>query len=374
MRYVLALLMLLSARPVLAVNLGDTVDSLTFKDTWYLPRKLEDLGEAKAYVLVFVREGCAAVEKATDTVRALEAAYGSKGVAFAAIDSADADSPMQAAWFALGVTETPEAILLDARHTLRYRGRVEDLAAAMDAVLAGSAPAAAETAVEGCALSFEPLPTPSDAVTYAKDIAPMMQAHCVACHRPNGQAPFDLSTFDAVAAHANMVAEVVREGRMPPWYAHPDYVKFKNDRHVSPEQVTALRQWIAGGKAQGDLPLTASSQVPESRPGSDDGWQVEPDLILEPASRSAVPATGFVPYQYVFLPHVFEDDCYIEGIEIKPDNPRVLHHGNLCRAHWQPLGFQRRDHKQRRQKDCGGLRKDDPEAVHEGRQFIMFRL
>ena len=44
------------------------------------------------------------------------------------------------------------------------------------------------------------------------------------------------------------------------------------------------------------------------------------------------PADGTVPYQYVILPYQFLQDTWVEAIEIKPDNERVLHHCNLARV------------------------------------------
>ena len=35
-------------------------------------------------------------------------------------------------------------------------------------------------------------------ITYNKDVAPLLQKHCVACHRPNDIAPMSLTTYDEV--------------------------------------------------------------------------------------------------------------------------------------------------------------------------------
>jgi hypothetical protein len=43
-----------------------------------------------------------------------------------------------------------------------------------------------------------------------------------------------------------------------------------------------------------------------------------------------VPATGYVPYRYVVLPHVFLRETWIEAVEIRPDNPGVVHHCNMA--------------------------------------------
>ncbi len=53
-----------------------------------------------------------------------------------------------------------------------------------------------------------------------------------------------------------------------------------------------------------------------------------PDLVLQ-SDELKLPAEGDIPYRYAILPHVFLADTWIQGAQILPDNPRVLHHGNL---------------------------------------------
>jgi hypothetical protein len=56
-----------------------------------------------------------------------------------------------------------------------------------------------------------------------------------------------------------------------------------------------------------------------------------PDLVLE-SNVVDIPAKGDVPYQYAVLLHVFSEDTWIQAAQIVPDNPRVLHHGNMAYA------------------------------------------
>ena len=48
-----------------------------------------------------------------------------------------------------------------------------------------------------------------------------------------------------------------------------------------------------------------------------------------------LPAEGVVDYKYVVLKHVFLSDTWVQGVQILPDNPRVLHHCNM--AYVKPL-------------------------------------
>ena len=101
----------------------------------------------------------------------------------------------------------PSVAVLDGDFVLRYRGRVDDrygassggrsrraddLAEAIDEVLAGRKVAVAETEVDGCLLQRVGQAVEKTNVTYAKDVAPILQKRCQACHRRGQNAPFSL--------------------------------------------------------------------------------------------------------------------------------------------------------------------------------------
>ena len=58
------------------------------------------------------------------------------------------------------------------------------------------------------------------------------------CHHAGTPAPFALTTYDEVKDHAEMVAEVLRDQRMPPWYADPKYGHFLNDPGMTADEAT----------------------------------------------------------------------------------------------------------------------------------------
>ena len=63
---------------------------------------------------------------------------------------------------------------------------------AVAAVLLFSAPLSAQT-------------RPGPAVTFTKDVAPILQEKCQACHRPSSIAPMSLQTFDEVRPWARSI-------------------------------------------------------------------------------------------------------------------------------------------------------------------------
>lgn len=348
----------LSAEKV--VKIGDKVDNLAFKDIRYLSRSLNDFRERKAFVLVFSTTTCPLVQRYWPTLKRLESAYRDKGVQFLAINVGEDDSIAAMAAQAIkhevefpfvkdfgaicatavGAKRVPEVVVLDDARKIRYRGRVDDqyrigggrpaptqndLKDALDAILSGKEVAITETTVDGCIISRSDLPEPKTPITYADHVAPLLRKHCVECHRPGTSAPFSLLTFEQVASKGNTIVEVVHEQRMPPWFASPDHDEFTNKRGLTAREREMVHQWLKGGKQRGD-----DSRLPPLTLPKPDAWLIgEPDLKLQ-SSVHDIPAEGMIPYRYVFIPHVFKDDTWIQGAQIRADNPRVLHHCNMA--------------------------------------------
>src|SRR5882762_6460765 len=74
-------------------------------------------------------------------------------------------------------------------------------------------------------------------ITYNKDVAPLLQKHCVACHRPNDIAPMSLMTYDEVLPFARIMRESVVQRKMPPWHADPAFGEFSNDGRLSDGEI-----------------------------------------------------------------------------------------------------------------------------------------
>jgi thiol-disulfide isomerase/thioredoxin len=342
-----------------AVKVGDPIGKLKFTDIRYLPRTLDDFGTKKALVLAFTNTSCPVARRYLPVLQALAQDYLAQDVQFVAIDPADEDSIVAIATQAvmhdvsfpfvkdaggacaraLGVRRTPEVVVLDGKRRLRYRGRIDDqyrlggtraaptrrdLKEALDAVLAGREVAVAETEVDGCPITF-PKPRKPKEVTFAEHAAPILKKHCWQCHRADGSAPFSLTGYKQASARADALAEVVADGRMPPWFASHEFGPFVNRRGLSDEERTTLLDWARSGAAQGD-----ATKVPEPPALPKTRWVIgEPDRILSTGVYE-LPAAGDISYKNAVLPHIFAEDTWVQFVQIVPDNPRVLHHCNLA--------------------------------------------
>ena len=317
---------------------------------------LDDARGSKLVVLAFLGTDCPLAQAYAPRLAELARAYEGKGVAFFGVDSNELDGPVAIGRFAsahalpffllkdvgneladrIGADRTPEVFVLDESRAVRYRGRVDDqyalgvhrpaptrrdLAEALDALLAGKAPASTRADAAGCRIGRVGKPKGSATVTYAKDVAPILQGRCVACHRPGEIGPFSLTDYRQAAGWAGMIAEVVDEGRMPPWHASPDHGQFANDARLTPEEKRTIAAWAAAGAPEGnpaDLPPPADFA---------EGWRIpKPDLVVEMPREVEIPAEGAFPYQHVVIDPKLTKDVWVKASQVRPGNPSVLHH------------------------------------------------
>lgn len=242
----------------------------------------------------------------------------------------------------LGAERTPEVFVFDAQRKLKYWGRIDDqygigyakdepgeqdLKAAIDDLLGGRTVAVAKTRSVGCLIG-RTKETQADAeITYVNSVAAILQNRCLECHRDGEIAPFAMDDPEAIAGWADMIAEVVREGRMPPWHASPEHGDFSNDRSMPDDEKNALFAWADAGAPIGDL--VKDHHLLPTPPTFVSGWQLprEPDLVVNVSPEPfRVPATGVVNYQHFTVDPGLDEDVWLESAEILPGNRAVVHH------------------------------------------------
>ncbi len=177
--------------------------------------------------------------------------------------------------------------------------------------------ASAFLAVGGCSTAL----AADTAPTFSKDVAPILYAHCVTCHRPGQIAPMSLITYEQVRPWARSIREKVAAGAMPPWHADASHGQFLNDRRLSDHDKNAILRWVEAGAPQGN-----PSALPPA-PVFSEGWQIgQPDVVLSMQETYNLPATGAIAYQNFTVPTNFTEDKWVQAIEIRPGNRKVVHH------------------------------------------------
>src|SRR5207244_4511257 len=73
----------------------------------------------------------------------------------------------------------------------------------------------------------------STAVTFNKDVLPILQENCQACHRPGEVAPMSLLTYKDARPWAKSIKTAVVTRQMPPWFADPAFGHFANNKTLS---------------------------------------------------------------------------------------------------------------------------------------------
>lgn len=158
-------------------------------------------------------------------------------------------------------------------------------------------------------------------VTFNKDIAPIVFAHCSICHRPGESGPFALLSFRDVEKRARQIAQVTRSRYMPPWLPAGARGEFVGDRRLTGEQVELFARWFQAGAPEG-----APSQLPPL-PRFVGGWQLgKPDLVVRMPRPFTLAADGRDVYRNFVIPVPLKVPRYVRAVEFRPDNLRIVHH------------------------------------------------
>jgi hypothetical protein len=324
-----------------AASTPASVDNFMLVDANLAAHELYRMGDAAAVVLITQANGDKVLHGLAGKVNALAEAYGAKGVEVLLINSSLADRreavlaeaetaglkpPIlldvnQLVGESLGVTRSAEAIIVNPKTwTIAWRGPVAGAAAALDAMMAGRAPMAANGPL-GAAIAFPERGKDHARISFVKDVAPILEAKCVACHQEGGIGPFAMTSYEMVKGFSPMIREVIRTDRMPPYNADPHVGKFSDDKNMSPAEIKTLVHWIEAGAPRGEGvdPLKVARHVaPE--------WPLgKPDLILS-IPEYKIPASGVVDYQRPMTVNPLTEGRWIRASTVKPGDRQAVHH------------------------------------------------
>ncbi len=161
------------------------------------------------------------------------------------------------------------------------------------------------------------------APVFYKDVLPILQQHCQACHRQGEIAPMPLTTFGEVRPWAKDIGEKVMLRKMPPWFANPQFGRFANDPSLSTAEIRTIQAWVEAGAPEG-----ARSEAPPPVHW-EAGWNISPDIIFSMPEPFRIPAKATIDYQYLIIPTHFSTDRWVKAVEIRPSDRRVVHHAVL---------------------------------------------
>ncbi|MGZ3403294.1 MAG: hypothetical protein ACXWKN_08585 [Phenylobacterium sp.] len=314
------------------------VDNFMLVDSAMEAHELYRLGDAPAVVLITQQNGDAVAQKLAPQINKIAADYGARRVEFMMLNSSAKDSmeairaevtkvgykvpvlmdDKQIIGESLGVTRSAEAIVINPKTwTVTYRGAVSGLPKALDGLLSGATAPVAGPASNGAQIAFGG----AMKVSYSKDVAPILEAKCVACHEQGGIGPMAFNSYAMVKGFAPMIREVIRTDRMPPYHADPRVGHFSDDKRLTSQEIKTIVGWVEEGAPRGDGadPLGAVQHVAAEWPLG------KPDLIIDvPAYK--IPASGVVDYQRPAVPGTLTEGKWVRASTVKPGSRQGVHH------------------------------------------------
>ncbi|MGA2881239.1 MAG: hypothetical protein ABSG13_20005 [Bryobacteraceae bacterium] len=183
----------------------------------------------------------------------------------------------------------------------------------------------------GALLTLAASEPPAATVTFAKDVAPILQARCQECHHAGSMAPMSLVTYEETRPWAKSIRQRVILRQMPPWHIDPSVgvQKFKNDMSLTAEQIGTIVRWVDSGAPLGD---PKDMPAPKEWPAPNE-WKAtkelgQPDLVIK-----SDPYTMAAHHQDVWWRPVssipITEPRWVRAVEMRPGTAagrRITHH------------------------------------------------
>lgn len=165
---------------------------------------------------------------------------------------------------------------------------------------------------------------------WKKDIAPILQRRCFSCHSPNNVA-FSLATYAEARPWAVAIREEILTRHMPPWGAVAGYGRFQNDPSLTQGEWDLLVAWVDGGAPSGQT--LDEEQFPPVFVSTMPAWEHgDPDLVVKPASGTAVAAGAPHEVKRFELAVPFTTEQRVHGLAFKPGDRRVVRWASVYEA------------------------------------------
>jgi hypothetical protein len=162
-------------------------------------------------------------------------------------------------------------------------------------------------------------------VTFSKDVAPILQKSCQGCHHAGTSAPMPLMTYADARPWARAVKERVVLRDMPPWHLDKTVGlrKYKNDRSLSDGEIATIVRWVDAGAPPGN---PADMPSPLTFPPDSEWFIGKPDLTVTTDQDFVMYPSGPDWWIDQFGEVRLTEDRWIKAMEIKPSNPKMVHH------------------------------------------------
>jgi mono/diheme cytochrome c family protein len=121
--------------------------------------------------------------------------------------------------------------------------------------------------------------------TYREHVLPILNAHCVRCHSPDGPAPFRLTSYLDARPRAEAIKEEVLLRNMPPWFAEEGEHQLIGEDRLSASELDILVEWTSGGAPEGEGQVYTGAPRKKRAPEVADLELEIPELVLAPGRK-----------------------------------------------------------------------------------------
>lgn len=165
-----------------------------------------------------------------------------------------------------------------------------------------------------------------DTVTFA-EVAPIIRANCMPCHREGQAGPFSLVSYPDMRRKARTIRKMVVNQWMPPWPADTAYSHFLGERVLNARQIAMIAKWVDQGSLMGDTtnlpPLPTVKDMSGIHPGNR-----EPDAVIWLPDTFHIPGDNRDRFIIAKAPFELPRDTFLSGVEFVPGNRQGVHHMN----------------------------------------------
>jgi len=163
--------------------------------------------------------------------------------------------------------------------------------------------------------------SPAGSVTFYEDVAPILDAQCVGCHRSGGIAPFSLTDYPSAKVQATAIAKATAAREMPPMPVDGSGIcnTYANARWLTSAQIGTLASWAAAGAPEGDPQKAPPAPSPPAGLGT-------PDAVVDIGGSYMPNAAMADDYRCFVAQSPVLQASMLAAFEVVPGDPRVVHH------------------------------------------------
>lgn len=159
-----------------------------------------------------------------------------------------------------------------------------------------------------------------EALTYYKDIKPIIDTKCVNCHKDGGIGPFSLAAHADLVDASAVIPDAIISGQMPPWPPDNDCNDYKFDRSLAAEDIDTIVAWFDAGAEMGSPDV-----IPNEPPPVEDSSVGRIDLTLE-LDEAYTPIRSPDDYRCFVFEWPETETRYVTGFNIVPGDDSLVHH------------------------------------------------